>query len=820
MTNKEIREAVELLKEQAKQQAAVSSSLDGYLNGLKQANAINETIANNIKIEAKVRAKIADAQARGDAVEEKNQTDILKILQQQTKELKIQGKVLDDNLKAANKTNMVMAKVGATMLKSLGSLPDLIQQGYGKIKGLGLFELDKSMKKTALSMGVLSKQGVSFTNGLKQGALYSNQLGISLDDLAKMQGDYANELGRNVILSQEGLKAMSEMAAASGLGAEGTSKMAADMDQQGLSAQRTGEFIEQTMNDSHKMGLNSSKVVKNISGNIRMLNRYNFKGGIKGLAKMAETVSKLGVDMEFAAGFADKLWDIEGAVDLSAQLQVMGGEWAKMADPFHLMYMARNDMEGLTEEIGNAAAASARFASDGSIQISTMEMSRLKKIAEETGIAYDDLVTAGKNAFKNQKIKGQIAFNMSDEEKEFISNVASFDKDGNASIMIDGKPKFVKQLTQMDYKIIQAQMIEKESMEERARGAQTFDDALTNTLNMFKVTLLPLIETMNKKLIPKIQKLVKRFEDEKWGEKIEKFASLVGGWISKFTGMLIDNPLTTAIGYLTAKGLSWMMEKAGWVMNGMALAQGFNMGAMGGGGLMGMGGKGGMMGMGGKGGMMGMGNMAKMTGVASGLLAAYNEYQTNDANGMATGENLGRTGITGVGAGLGGWGGAALGAEIGLVGGPIGAAIGALIGGAIGAWGGSELGGMGGDAIFGDDIHDGYSPSPNIADQINEKAGTKRSIIAQGMIRPIDNADSFLTKKDTGPVEKAFSNTGKANTVKHEFGNLTINGQLTVTTPGGGSVSVDLLKDPQFIRSLTKLIQVESKTVQNQIQKP
>jgi hypothetical protein len=53
--------------------------------------------------------------------------------------------------------------------------------------------------------------------------------------------------------------------------------------------------------------------------------------------------------MDFAAGMSDKLWDIEG--DMSAQLQVMGGAWAKLADPFHLMYMARNDMKGLTEEI-------------------------------------------------------------------------------------------------------------------------------------------------------------------------------------------------------------------------------------------------------------------------------------------------------------------------------------------------------------------------------------------------------------------------------------------------------------------------------------
>jgi hypothetical protein len=46
---------------------------------------------------------------------------------------------------------------------------------------------------------------------------------------------------------------------------------------------------------------------------------------VKGLEAMGKLATKLGVKMDFAAGMSDKLWDIEGAVDMSAQLQVMGG---------------------------------------------------------------------------------------------------------------------------------------------------------------------------------------------------------------------------------------------------------------------------------------------------------------------------------------------------------------------------------------------------------------------------------------------------------------------------------------------------------------
>jgi hypothetical protein len=51
---------------------------------------------------------------------------------------------------------------------------------------------------------------------------------------------------------------------------------------------------------------------------------------------MAKQVAKMNVSMEMAAGGLVMLFDIEGAVDMAAQLQVMGGVHINMADPFKL----------------------------------------------------------------------------------------------------------------------------------------------------------------------------------------------------------------------------------------------------------------------------------------------------------------------------------------------------------------------------------------------------------------------------------------------------------------------------------------------------
>ena len=94
-----------------------------------------------------------------------------------------------------------------------------------------------------------------------------------------------------------------------------------------------------------------------------------------------------------------------------------------------------------------------------------MEMHKLKIIAEQTGVAYDDLVVAGKNAAKFTKIKSQLNFTLgggkdAEELKEFITNKSMLDKNGKASIMIGSDEKLLSQLTEQDKKTLKAQMEE------------------------------------------------------------------------------------------------------------------------------------------------------------------------------------------------------------------------------------------------------------------------------------------------------------------------------------------------------------------------
>jgi hypothetical protein len=814
LTPEEIREITIELKLQAQLQQEISGNYDSYIKGLKKVKALDEEINRLTKAHNEITAKAAaTGRALTDVEKEK-----LRILEDQTKQLQLQHKIYSNVLKDVNKTKILLAKSGAEIVKGLIKIPNLVENAYGKFKGLGLFELEKAVKKSALSMGLVGESSRAFSADIRNAAYQTTMIGVGMEQLAKMQSDYSEALGRNVMLNENGLKAMAELAAATALGAEGAAKMAADMEQQGYSAERTRDFVEQTMNDTTKMGLNASKVIKNIQQNMKMLNKYNFKGGVKGLAKMAETTSKLGVDMNFATGMADKLFDIEGAVEMSSQLQVLGGAWAGLADPFHLMYMARNDMAGLTEEIGQAAASQATFNAElGEFEISSLEMHRLRKVAEQTGIAYEDLATAGKNAAKFTKIKSQVGFAMDKDSKEFLTNTAKLDKDGKASIevMIDGKKtkKFLNQLSKAE---VEKLMGEDKRLKERAEEAQTFDESFTNLINSFKVSLLPLIDTMNDKLVPELTKLAADFNAKGgWGETVREFAKTIGGWISSVAGFMIEWPELTAGLLLFAKAApiigalgSFIGDKVKWFANGVALAAGFNSAAS-------VGGSGGsitdMISGGGK---KGKGSFFKnykgLRSMGDSRLGAAKSAFKWSGGGMkmlgGAGGGLLAGGIDSIDAFSEGKTGEGFG---NIAGGVLGGALGSLLG-PVGTVIGSSLGSMAGGYIGG------------LFDEDESSRDRRGSIASMGDGIVFDAKDKFLKMNDGTMIAGTQKGGNKAladelagnssKTMKIEFGEMHIKfDELRVTSPGSPGVAIDIMKNPIIMRELTQ-------NIQNQIQ--
>jgi hypothetical protein len=462
-------------------------------------------------------------------------------------------------------------------------------------------------------------------------------------------------------------------------------------------------------------------------------------------------------------------------------------------------------------------------------ELSALEMHRLRKIAEQTGVQYETLAEAAINARKQTEIRTQVRYDVSPETKEFLENTAKFDEKGQAYIDMDvnGEKvrKMVRDLSAADQKYLTAMLSEQKSLKKMAEDARTFDDALNNTIMLLKTKLLGGLEVLNEKIIPSIDNFVKRLKDEGWLESLENAAKTIGGMIGTIGKFILDNPKLSLLIYGIGQLTGFVIDKLMWLQNGMLLARGFNMG------------------MGGLQSFTGpnqatnpnlppptfssrFGSALKSpfsigTGLFAGGVSGVSEYFEQKQKGKETGEAVGRGFIKGITAG----GGAMIGAAIGTALFPgLGTGAGYVIGGLLGAAGG-YLGGLGGEAIssgvygtndgiFNSPIHDGRLRG------LGSDFSKGRGILQGGKITPIDNKDDLIAMKPNGVIDRAFSSGAPSEQrVKHEFGELKLSGQVMVTTPGGGNIGVDLMQNPMFIRELTQKINVEIERMRNQIQK-
>ena len=807
----EVNESLKLQKEMKK-------GINGLANAIKEMSETHKSINFLEKEREKIEKRILTA-----TLEEK--LALIKAgqeLDSQIKSLKFKQELLEKNYKTVNKTGVVFREMG----KVIANFPKLLKNGFGELKGTGIFEMDKAIKTSALSMGLLGSRSDEFRGNITSAQDAAIALGTTIQDLAEIQANYSDELGRAVLLSEKGLNNINEIAKGTGIGAEGAAKMTAEFNAQGLSTQKTADLIEQVMNDASSMGLNASKTIKNIQGNIKLLNRYNFKGGVKGLAKMAETVTKLGISMETVAPMADKLFNIEGAVEMSAQLQVLGGKWSQLADPFKLMYEARNDMDALVKSIGEAAAQSASLDENGNIRLASVEMARLRQVAETTGISYDELTEAAKRAGKASIIKTKISMTgLNSEEQEFLANVSEFE-DGRAFIMVKGEKKFLDKLDTNTKSLIETKKDEQKTLKERAEAAMSFDDQIKSITDQFKQYLLPMAKELADGFGKNLESFRMWMKENKIGEKIQSAAKVIGGVIDTFLGFVTNHPLLTLGAVGMAKVFGFLWDSGSWILNGIQLSKGFQIGmgtrgalssSVGGNGQIGGGvfnsqNTTGMSTIGKinsnfKGGLKSFGAIG--SGVLSSGIEGYDEYNEQLEKGKSKGEAIGRAALKGAGAGLGAWGGAAAGAAIGSVVPVVGTLIGGLIGGALGAWGGGKIADL---DTYG--VNDGVVFNPNDKFmKVNDGtmiAGTN------------ENGNKSLAKALMTTMVPSSHSSAIPSSIK--LSDLSINGKIELIMNGERSPNFgrELLTDPIFIRELSKKVNmaIASATSGTQNQNP
>lgn len=216
-------------------------------------------------------------------------------------------------------------------------------------------------------------------------------------------------------------------------------KLLAEAEKIGLGASDTLDAIEKAGRSSLGLGLNTKKTTELLKTDLSKLNEYGFKNGIEGLNRMVQKSLEFRMNLGEVYKIADKVMNPDSAIELTANLQVLGGAIGDFNDPLKLMYMATNNVEGLQDALIGAAGNLATYNQEqGRFEITGVNLRRAKEMAAQLGIEYKEFAKGAIAAQERLTVVQDLAgkgFNLSDKDTEFISNLSQM-KDGKMVLSI------------------------------------------------------------------------------------------------------------------------------------------------------------------------------------------------------------------------------------------------------------------------------------------------------------------------------------------------------------------------------------------------
>lgn len=257
-------------------------------------------------------------------------------------------------------------------------------------------------------------------------------MGYGFGDVKKTITGMIEEQGKFTLYNREVIGDMAVTSRAFVGDLDTLGKMIGTYEKTGFGAADALDKINQAGKSSISLGLNARKVVSEIETNMKNLNQYGFKNGFDGLNRMVQKSIEFKMSMQSVFTLAEKLFDPDQAIGLSANLQAIGGAIGDFNDPLKLMYMATNDAGGLQEAMIGVAGSLATYNSElGKFEITGVNLRKARALAGELGVSMDELsTTAIKAAERTSAFTDLLArgFNLDEKQQEFITNLARMEE--------------------------------------------------------------------------------------------------------------------------------------------------------------------------------------------------------------------------------------------------------------------------------------------------------------------------------------------------------------------------------------------------------
>jgi hypothetical protein len=337
---------------------------------------------------------------------------------------------IDNSLKKSKELNkeFSLSKTAIGALKSFAS-------GFGSIikkDWVGaIMEFDKVLNETQKQTGINMDDNSEAFASLQTNVA---QFGMSVGDAGKMMASMSNELNTtNFGVLAQATKNFAAIEGATGAASEDITNIAGQMMRMGSSSEQVHDMFQDTSNIAKKFGVSSKGVISDISKNLGRWKNMGFQGGEKSLAKMAATAKRLNMSIDATFDMAEKARNIEGAMDMAAELQLAGGSFSNI-NPMDLLAAARKGPQEMQKILGTMGKDIGKFNAKGEFEIDPVDADRLRMVAETTGVKLEDL----RNGIEKTAMDGQKLAGISEDVfASAAAGVEGWDKDMAKSSLAD-----------------------------------------------------------------------------------------------------------------------------------------------------------------------------------------------------------------------------------------------------------------------------------------------------------------------------------------------------------------------------------------------
>lgn len=337
-------------------------------------------------------------------------------------------------------------------LKDLFTNPLQVADKFKKVIGaifdsyIDYYNMQNDLLETINSKTMLSGELSSkFRQDIIDVTPFTESIGISFRELSGGLAQLVENSGRFKLVNGETIRELTSTSKAYFNSLEEAADAFQNFQNISLGVSDASKAINKVGVNAVQLGLNAKETVKTLNTNLTELNSFGFRNGINGLERMVEKAQSLKMSLDPVFKVAEDLFDPQKAIELSAQLSTLGGNFGDLANPIKATYDATNNIEGIQDGIIDAAKSLATFNNESKrFEITGANLRIAKGAAEDMGISFKDFTNLGVQAAqKAQSVTDILSTGliMTPEEREFIANLSTI-KDGKMVIEI---PKNLKE---------------------------------------------------------------------------------------------------------------------------------------------------------------------------------------------------------------------------------------------------------------------------------------------------------------------------------------------------------------------------------------